>query len=410
MKKGVLILSIILLVSTCFIIGAYGATEDPQIWLDKATYFGYGPCPIITLVDDGLNVDPKRRDTVNVNVNSSSDTVGISVTLTETTSNSGEFAGEFALNRIKSDDISKTLRVGNKDSITVTYAKAKSSKGSNQVFTRSATWQASNGDVKLLKKSYIGLNTIATVSVNDKDLNLRDSYIDTAKVRIYSEADPKGIFLTAYETGSNTSTFAAKFRFSIDKSSIRDAIIKVNPTDNIYAEYIDEMDDTGAFNVRVISTSTFQFSEAVIKTSAQNDEGSGNFVTVTIEDPDVNNPIVKDRLIAKASSGNGAQEKTIWLAETGMNTGIFKCKLLLSDEMTNATTLRVKSSDIIDIKYTDNTIPDGGISEVVKSVKWDFIGTFLKTDRLVYSGYNTYVRITLIDYTLNTDEEKTEKE
>lgn len=409
MDRKILKLCLILMISACFSTGTYGAAPDPQILLDKAAYIGYGSCPVITMVDDSLNINPKKRDVVDVNVSSSSDSVGISVTLTETASGSGKFTGKFSVNRIKSDDISKTLLVRNKDTITVSYTKAASSKGNSQTFTRNATWQASTGTVKLLKKSYTGLNTIATVSVSDKDLNLRNAYYDTAKVRIYSDADPKGILLTAYETGPNTSTFEASFRFSTDKSNIGDAIIKVNPTNNIYAEYIDEIDETGAVNVRVISTSTFQFSEAVIKTSAKNDEGEGCLLTITIDDPDENNPNKKDRILAKASSGNGTQEMTIRLDETGKNTGSFKCNLLLNDEMTTAKSLRVKGSDIISIKYADKTVPQGGTAEIVKDVKWTYIGTLLKTDKKEYYGYNSSAKITLTDYRLNTDDEKAEK-
>jgi len=409
MKRKVFMLCLISLVSIYFTIIAHCGANTPVLWLDSSSYIGSGVRPLVTLQFADLNIDSRRKDTVNVTVCSSTDTLGITLKLEETGVNSGEFTGEFGIINTKSDNIKKLLKVMCNDTITVTYNDVNPRTNSSTAYTRSATWKSSTGTVKLLKSSYTGLNSVATVSINDKDLNLRNAYIDSAKVRIYSDADPKGILLTAYETGSNTSTFAASFRFSTNKSNIGDAILKVDPTDNIYAEYIDEMDETGAVNVRVISTSTFQFSEAVIKTSASKDEGSGCLLTITIDDPDENNPKVKDRILAKASSCNGTQEMTIRLEETGTNTGSFKGKLLLNDEMTTAKSLRVKDSDIISIKYIDNTIPQGGTAEIIKDVKWTYIGTLLKTDKKEYSGYNSPAKITLTDYRLNTDDEKAEK-
>ncbi len=408
MKRRISILSLILLVSAYFTISTYGSAIDSEIWLDKGTYAGYGARPIVTLKDDDLNLDHKRKDEVSVTICSTTDPVGITLKLKETLSNSGEFTGDFGVAAAKSDDISKVLQIRNKDTITVKYSETNSPNANAKTYTRSAKWQASTGTVKLMKSSYTGLNSMATVSVNDKDLDLRSAYIDTAKVRIYSDADPKGITLTAYESGANTCTFAVSFGFSTNKSDTGDAILMVNPSDKIYAQYIDEIDENGAANVTTTATSTFSFSEAVVKTSATNDEGSGCMFTVTIDEPDANNPKVKDRLIAKASSGDGAREKTIWLDETGTNTGSFKGKLLLSDEMNTATTLQIKSSDIISIKYIDNTVPEGSKKEVLKSVKWTYIGTLLKTDREAYSGYKNAARITMTDYNLNTDEEKVE--
>lgn len=398
MKKGVLILSIILLVSTCFIIGAYGAINDSEILLDRTSYQGYGCRPIVTLRDNKLNNNPKVREIINVTVYSGSDTAGITVKLTETGVDSAEFTGDFGVGT-KSDDTSKTLQVIHDDTITTTYEGG---------LTYSANWRAFTGSVKFVKSSYTGLNYKSTIIITDKDHNIRSGYIDTATVRLTSDTDPYGIQLTAYETGANTGTFYAGFGFSAEKSSIRDAVIKVNGSDNIYAAYIDKLDENGAVNTKVTAAAEFKFSEAVIKTSASKDEGAGSMFTVTIDDPDANHPGIKDRIIAKVSSVKASEEKTIWLTETGENTGSFRCTVLLSDEITTATYLQVAYVDRIDIKYVDNTVPEGGSKEIVKSINWTYIGRVLKTDKQEYSGFNSSARVSLSDYKLNTDEEKAE--
>jgi hypothetical protein len=399
MKKNLFVLCLILLISVYLTTGAYGASNDSEILLDRTSYQGYGSRPIVTLRDNKLNNNPKVRETINVTVYSDSDTTGITVKLTETGVDSGEFTGDFGVGP-KSDNITKTLQVIHNDTITATYNAG--------TLTYSANWRAFTGSVKFVKNSYTGLNTKSTIIITDKDHNLRSGYIDTVTVRLTSDTDPYGIQLTAYETGANTGTFYAGFGFSTEKSSMKDALIKVNGSDNIYATYIDELNEDGAVNTRVTAAAEFKFSEAVIKTSASKDEGSGNMFTVTINEPDANHPDKKDRIIAKVSSGKFSEEMTIWLTETGTNTGSFKCTVLLSDEMTTATFLRVANTDTINIKYIDNTVPEGGSKEIVKSIKWTYIGRVLKTDKQVYSGFDSYARVTLSDYKLNTDEEKAE--
>ncbi len=401
MKRKMSILSLIILALTYFTIGAYGSANAPLLKLDRSSYIGLGVRPVVTLQDSSLNTNSRKREDVTVSVCSDTDTSGISLKLIETAPDTGEFTSEFSLVNTKSDNAAKVLKVKNNDNITVTYADA--------AISCSSRWNAAPGAVKFSKKEYIGLNSNAIVTITDKDLNRRSGCVDTAKVRVYSDTDPKGIWLTAYEKGSNTGIFTAGFGFDINRSSSGNAVIKVSPTDKIYASYTDEMDETGAIDVDVTETADFKFAEASIKTSATKDEGAGCLLTITIDEPDKNNPKIKDRLLAKASSGNGAQEITLRLEETGTNTGSFKCKLLLNDEATTANSLRVKSSDIICIKYLDKTVPQGGAAEVVKEVKWTYIGTLLKTDKTEYSGYSRSVKITLIDYRLNTDPEKAEK-
>ncbi|MBP7279792.1 MAG: hypothetical protein KBA11_10310, partial [Sedimentibacter sp.] len=398
MKRNISILCLILLISTCFIIGTYGAINDSEILLDRTSYQGYGCRPIVTLRDNKLNNNPKVREIINVTVYSGSDTAGITVKLTETSADSAEFTGDFGVGT-KSDDTSKTLQVIHDDTITVTYEGG---------LTYCADWRAYSGSVQFVRSSYTGLNSKSTIIITDKDHNIRSGYIDTATVRLTSDTDPYGIQLTAYETGANTGTFYAGFGFSAEKSSIRDAVIKVNGADNIYATYIDKLDENGAVNTKVTAAAEFKFSEAVIKTSASKDEGAGSMFTVTIDDPDANHPGIKDRIIAKVSSVKASEEKTIWLTETGENTGSFRCAVLLSDEITTATYLQVAYVDTINIKYIDNTVPDGSSKEVVKSINWTYIGRVLKTDKQEYSGFNSSARVTLSDYKLNTDEEKAE--
>lgn len=382
--------------------------EDAEIKLDKKSYGGYGTRPVVTLYDNDLNLDPLLMEEININAASASDSAGITVKLTESKPDSGVFTGSFGLIQNASDDINKKLKVAYNDSITVTYNDSSCTSGKAELRTASSVWKPGDGTVKLNKSSYTGLRSTATASVTDQDLNLRPDDKDTARIRITSEADPQGFVVLANETGKNTGVFSGSFGFSSDSTDNDKDVIKVNPTDTITAAYIDERNSDNAANTAVTTASGFKFAEAKVETSAANDEGSGNMLDITINEPDANSPSIRDRIIAKAGSGSSMDDKTLYLEETGYNTGKFKCSLYLTGTESDNGALQVAGTDKINIKYTDNTVPEGGAKDIIKTVKWTYESTILKFDEDAYSGYNSPAKITLINMDLNKNNEKAE--
>lgn len=263
-------------------------------------------------------------------------------------------------------------------------------------------------EVKFDKASYVGLYSTASVSVKDQDLNLRPGYRDAAKVRITSGSDTTGFILPVYETGINTGVFSGSINFSTDATDRNKPAIKIKSTDNITATYIDEKTANNTTNMAIAATAGFQFAEATIQTSAVNDEGTGNMLEITINEPDANNPKTPDRIIARAGSGTRTDDLTLWLDETGTDTGSFKTRLFFNGNKTVLGSLQVAPSDKINIKYVDKTVPQGNIKEVIKTVKWTYQSSILKLDKAAYTGYNSTAKITLINMELNKDDKKTE--
>lgn len=138
--------------------------------------------------------------------------------------------------------------------------------------------------------------------------------------------------------------------------------------------------------------------EAVIETSAVNDSGSGNMLDVTIYDPDRNNPDRIDTIIAKVGAGSGTDDLTIRLEETGIDTGIFKYTVYMTDRKSNRQLLCMKGMDKINIKY----------KEIIKTISWDYQSTVLTLDKEVYAGYNTSAEVSLFNMGLNNNPNKTE--
>lgn len=375
--------------------------DDGSIKLGKKSYGGYGVRPVLTLTDNDLNVNPLNKEEAFVTAYSDTDTEGITVKLVEKAPDSGIFIGDFGLVQTESDDAGKKLQVSYNDTITVIYNDSLCTSGKNEKRTCESVWKPDTGTVKLNKSSYIGLHSKAGVTITDQDLNLRPDYKDTARVRIASNADTRGFIVIAVETGVNTGVFSGSFRFSADNTDSDKDIIKINPTDSILATYIDERNANNVANTASTATASFQFSEAVIQTSAADDEGTGNMLDITITEPDANRPAVKDRIIAKAGSWDSTDDLTLYLEETGSNTGNFKYRLYFTGDNTGSDSLQLSQRDKVNIKYIDNTIPQGGTKEIIKTVKWTFQSTTLKTDKESYTGYNTPLKISLINRDLN---------
>lgn len=380
--------------------------EDAEVRLDKKSYGGYGDRPVVTLADNDMNMNILEKEEVNVTVASSSDTKGIVLKLVEKSADSGIFTGDFGFDEHMSDNINKKLRISYDDTVTVSYTDDISTSGKPERRTCSSVWRPVSGTVKLNKSSYVGVNSTATVTVTDKDLNLRLDYKDIARVRITSEADPKGFVVIATETGVNTGTFTGTFEFNSKSTDNDKKSILVNSSDKITASYTDEINADNKVNESTAAVAGFQFSQAKIQTSAANDEGSGNMIEITISEADANSPNVRDNIIAKAGTGDRTDDVTIRLEETGTNTGVFKSRLYLTGDDTGGRALQVSPSDKINIKYIDDTVPKDGKNEIIKTVKWQYQSVLLKLDKAEYIGYNSPAKITLVNMDLNKHREK----
>lgn len=380
--------------------------EDTEVKFDKSSFGGYGDRPLVTLTDNDLNLDIHNKEEVYVNVNSTSDAKGIKLKLVEKAPDSGVFTGEFGFDKVKSDEAEKKLLISYSDTITVSYVDDTCASGQTELRTYSSVWKPVTGTVKFNKSKYIGLHSVATVTINDQDLNQQSNNKDTARVRITSNADKKGFIVLAVETGVDTGIFSGNFRFDSKSTDNERDSIYVNPIDTIMAAYIDETSADNTANTSTTAIADFQFSEAEIQTSAVDGSGAGNMIEIIINEADANAPNIKDRIIAKVGSGSSFDDMTIWLEETGSNTGVFKCKLYLTGNSENGRSLQVSDTDNINIKYIDTNIPNGGSNEILKTVKWKYQSVMLKLDKEAYTGYNSEAKITLTNMDLNKSKEK----
>ncbi|HWR60651.1 MAG TPA: hypothetical protein VN580_03520, partial [Clostridia bacterium] len=381
--------------------------DDGILRLNKAAYSGYGDQPLITLKDNDLNLRPDVKEQITVTAKSLSDPSGISVKLVEKSADSGIFTGVLSFDPDESEDAKDRLKIAYNDTFTVSYKDTFNTSGKPELRESASTWKPFKGTVSFSSTSYKGLKTAAAFSVIDQDLNLRPSSIDPARVRISSDSDPAGFIAIAYETGANTGVFSGSIRFNTGFSDGKRGIIKVKASDKIYAKYIDD-NNSEAISDTIIAAAAVQFTEATIETSAVNDAGSGNMLDIFINEPDANDPDVKDTIVAKAGSGTGSDALTVYLQETEPDSGIFKGSLYFTDEDTHGQFLNMSGQDTVNILYVDNTVPSGGTIEISKRIGWDYQSTILTMDKTAYYGYNTTARISLFNMELNDNSDKFE--
>jgi len=80
----------------------------------------------------------------------------------------------------------------------------------------------------------------AQIIVGDLDLNIRSGERDTVVVKVFSDSDPNGMFLTLNETGPNYAYFTGLLQFSLDETRVSEGILKVSPGDKITLVYLDK--------------------------------------------------------------------------------------------------------------------------------------------------------------------------
>ena len=92
------------------------------------------------------------------------------------------------------------------------------------------------GEVGWIEASY-PKNGIGKVRVIDPDMNVNPNEIDKFKIRVWSDSNPKGVFVTVTEAGEATGIFEGTVKFVNKLKAGKD--LYVQDKDTVIAEYID---------------------------------------------------------------------------------------------------------------------------------------------------------------------------
>ena len=200
-------------------------TNTGVLMLDKAEY-GPGALMNITLVDPDLNVNLERKDhhTVTVKVE------GITtedVEVEETGINTGVFTNTTYRLPTTKDAIGKRVLVAYKDEADAT--------GESVTITVEAVIKSWDPEISF-DKDYYKIGELAKITIKDPDQNLDPSRIDNCTLLVYTDSDPLGIVVEAYETDVNTGVFEAYVLISDSFGKDR---VYAKYGDKVYVEYED---------------------------------------------------------------------------------------------------------------------------------------------------------------------------
>ena len=115
-----------------------------------------------------------------------------------------------------------------------------------------------NAGVVALDRPGYRVGETAVVAVADPDMNLDPDAEDCFKIRVWSDSDKKGIWLTVRETGPATGMFTGSVLFDSSGSSETEARLRVAVGDTVRAEYEDTTvpGSSGAHDARRRSSSS----------------------------------------------------------------------------------------------------------------------------------------------------------
>lgn len=92
------------------------------------------------------------------------------------------------------------------------------------------------GEIQWTEPSY-STESVGCVRIIDPDMNMNPNKIDEFKIRVWSDSDVRGLWITVRETHNTTGIFEGRVRFSTKK---RDDCLLVQDGDTITAEYKDK--------------------------------------------------------------------------------------------------------------------------------------------------------------------------
>ncbi|MEM3396158.1 MAG: M6 family metalloprotease domain-containing protein [Thermoplasmata archaeon] len=213
-----------------------GAMFDRTLQTSGGTATGTGE--LMTGVTLNLLPVPGRQmyDVVNLGVSSYGDVLQIFID-----GNTGKYIGTCVNGSIYNF---KTVFTG------FNIVQVENASGAVEVTARILNWFGVS-TIKMDRKSYTQLETIATVTVRDWKKNVDSGVAETVSVLVRSESEPGGEALTLTETGPNTGVFIAQLQFSATDAT---GVLKVAYGDVINASYYDSVANAERWDIAFVES------------------------------------------------------------------------------------------------------------------------------------------------------------
>ncbi|MHB1393086.1 MAG: hypothetical protein ACYCYE_08425 [Clostridia bacterium] len=317
-----------------------------SIAFNKSSYSGYETNAEITVKDDEANTNPRIIDSIRIRVGSTS-TPEFDITIKETANDSGVFKGTITL-AAEADRVKHCIKVFRGDTIQAYYDEE--GKFSSGVVKATAVWQAFNAEIKLDRALYYGSNAKAVITVKDWDASIKPTAKESVTINASAEGNKDYIKVKLIETGENTGTFTGYIIIN-SSQSYNNVILKDGK--RLEIKYLDE-GSTGNIVERKAYATWEDHYDVKLQLDKDFYEEYGSYMDIKVIDPGKNkDAALKETVYAYVETKSVASITRITLTETGVNTGIFTCKLKFTDKAPSSGQIRVEAQDEIAVTYKE---------------------------------------------------------
>lgn len=324
--------------------------QSTVITLDKESYIGYNTSADITLYNMELNNSVDKIEYVTVEV-VTNNLKKLNLQLKETKRDSGIFTGTLYFGR-STDKDENIIKMTGEDSILISYVNRRNKSDIAQCY---ADWSPHDGRLTLNRQKYSGNGAIVAITLEDWDVAENPFTRDEVKVTAKVPGASWKRTVTLTETKRDSGVFEGTLYINGDSN--RSASIKMNPDEILEIEYLDKDTTSGHEETRKASALWTGVSKPELTLDQPGYKGYGAIMTITLKDPDYNRkenvPESVEVLIKTARSMNGTRYV---LKETGTDTGVFTANIVLSESVSNFSSLKVNGTDKVTVTLVDKNV------------------------------------------------------
>lgn len=337
------------------------------------------------------NNNPDAKDRITAKIGSGNSTDDLTVGLEET----GINTGEFKLTTYFTDKESNKyqLYMDGMDKVNIKYTDKTVPEGGSKEIVKTIHWEYMSSLITLDKKSYMGYNTSAKITLYNMDLNKHSDKSESVDVDVETD-HAEDLRLELKETKSNSGVFTGTIYFGESTRRSKNTI-KMTGEDSIIISFTNPRNKSDIIEC----SADWSPQDGKVTLNRQVYSGNGAVVAVTLEDWDVaDGSSVNDVISVEARVPGTTKKKIFTLTETKKNSGVFTGTLYINGGGDKNPSIELQAGDVLEIAYTDR-YTKSGVEEIrTVSAVWTGISKAeLSLDQTSYKGYETYMLISVKD-------------
>lgn len=336
------------------------------------------------------NNNPDAIDRITAKLGSGSSIDDLTVGLEETGINTGEFKQTVFFTDKESNK--NYLYMDGMNKVNIKYIDKTVPEGDSKEIIKTISWEYMSSLITLDKKSYVGYNTSAKITLYNKDLNKHSDKTEDIDVNV-TTGHSEDLKLELKETKANSGIFTGEIYFGQTTKKSKDTI-KMTGEDSITISFTNPREKSDV----VECSADWSPQDGKLTLNRQVYSGNGAVVEVTLEDCDVaDSSAVKDVATVTAKVTGTSNKVTLKLTETKRDSGVFVGTLYINGG-NESPSIELQAGNTLEISYTDKDTKKGVEEIRTVTALWTGISKAeLSLDRTSYSGYGAYMLISVKD-------------